>query len=54
MINITATVLREGRQREIPLEQIVPGDVVVLAAGDMVPADVACSRRRTCSSARRV
>ena len=26
--------------REVPLEQVVPGDVVLLAAGDMVPADV--------------
>ncbi|MEB3261078.1 MAG: hypothetical protein VKP63_10685 [Cyanobacteriota bacterium] len=25
--------------REVPLEQVVPGDVVLLAAGDMVPAD---------------
>ena len=40
MINITATVLRDGQQQEMPLEQLVPGDVVVLAAGDMIPADV--------------
>jgi Mg2+-importing ATPase len=31
----------EGRAiQEVPLEQIVPGDVVLLAAGDMIPADV--------------
>ncbi|HYL30504.1 MAG TPA: magnesium-translocating P-type ATPase [Gemmatimonadales bacterium] len=40
MIRVTATALRDGRPREIPLREIVPGDVVVLAAGDMVPADV--------------
>ncbi len=40
MINITATVVRGGQQREIPLDHLVPGDVVALAAGDMVPADV--------------
>ena len=40
MINITATVVRGGQQREIPLDHLVPGDVVALAAGDMVPADM--------------
>jgi Mg2+-importing ATPase len=40
MIRVTATAVRDGAPREIPLREIVPGDVVVLAAGDMVPADV--------------
>lgn len=40
MIKVTATVLRDGRPVELPLRQLVPGDVVRLAAGDMVPADV--------------
>ena len=40
MISVTATVLRDGQSREIPLQQIVPGDVVKLAAGDMIPADL--------------
>ncbi len=40
MINVTATVLRDGQRREVPLEKLVPGDVVVLAAGDMIPADI--------------
>jgi P-type Mg2+ transporter len=40
MINVTATVVRAGKEEEIPLRQLVPGDVVKLAAGDMVPADV--------------
>ncbi|HXX66004.1 MAG TPA: magnesium-translocating P-type ATPase [Polyangiaceae bacterium] len=35
----TATVLRNGVQREVPRREIVPGDVVRLTAGDMVPAD---------------
>ena len=40
MISVTATVVRDGEAREIPLAQLVPGDVVQLAAGDMIPADV--------------
>ena len=40
MINITATAVRGGPPREIPLEHLVPGDVILLAAGDMVPADI--------------
>jgi P-type Mg2+ transporter len=40
MISVTATVIRNGQAREIPLQQLVPGDVVKLSAGDMVPGDV--------------
>jgi Mg2+-importing ATPase len=40
MISVTASVLRDGATREVPLAEIVPGDVVRLSAGDMVPADV--------------
>ena len=29
-----------GREREVPLAELVPGDVVKLAAGDMIPADL--------------
>jgi Mg2+-importing ATPase len=35
----TANVLRDGKWIEIPRREIVPGDVIKLAAGDMVPAD---------------
>ena len=35
----TARVLRDGRQTEIPSSQVVPGDVVLLEAGDLVVAD---------------
>ncbi len=40
MISVTATVFRDGKALEVPLGQLVPGDVVKLAAGDMIPADV--------------
>jgi len=39
MIRVTATALRDGQPREVPLREIVPGDIVVLTAGDMIPAD---------------
>lgn len=35
----TATVLRDGVRREVRLEELVPGDIVLLSAGDIVPAD---------------
>lgn len=35
----TANVLRDGQWTEIPRREIVPGDVIKLAAGDLVPAD---------------
>jgi Mg2+-importing ATPase len=34
-----ATVLRDGKWIEIPRREVVPGDVIKLAAGDLVPAD---------------
>jgi len=35
----TATVERDGRWQETPLRSVVPGDVIRLSAGDLVPAD---------------
>lgn len=40
MISVTATVLRNGRPQEVPLKELVPGDVVKLSAGDMIPGDL--------------
>ena len=39
MVPNRAQVLRAGRLAEIPAEKLVPGNVVVLEAGDAVPAD---------------
>src|SRR5579872_1952221 len=36
---LTATVIRDGRQKEIPFSHVTVGDVVVLTVGDLVPAD---------------
>ncbi len=35
----TATVIRDGKRQEVKLTTIVPGDLVFLSAGDVVPAD---------------
>ena len=40
MVSNTATIVRSGAEKEVPLKMLVPGDIVRLAAGDMVPADV--------------
>jgi len=38
-ITTTATVMRDGRKQEIKLPFLVPGDIITLSAGDLVPAD---------------
>lgn len=42
----TATVLRDGNWTEIPRRELVPGDVIRLTAGDLVPADGALFKAR--------
>ena len=39
IVQIKAAVLRDGSFKEIPVEEIVPGDMVILNAGDIVPGD---------------
>jgi len=40
MLSPHATVTRAGERHEIPAEELVPGDIVYLASGDRVPADL--------------
>ncbi|EHL29984.1 cation-transporting P-type ATPase [Legionella drancourtii] len=40
MLTPIATVLRDGERHSVPGEELVPGDIVLLEAGDKVPADV--------------
>jgi Ca2+-transporting ATPase len=39
MLSPAITVLREGREEEVPSKELVPGDILVLEAGDKIPAD---------------
>jgi Mg2+-importing ATPase len=39
MVRVDATVLRDGHTQDIPLEDVVPGDVVLLSAGAAIPGD---------------
>ncbi|MEM2557147.1 MAG: HAD-IC family P-type ATPase, partial [Candidatus Bathyarchaeia archaeon] len=38
-VALTATVIRDGVKREVKITEIVPGDIILLSAGDIVPAD---------------
>ena len=40
LLSPNATVLRDGQRREIPAQHLVVGDIVLLASGDKVPADL--------------
>ena len=40
MITVTTAVVRAAKAEEIPLQKLVPGDIVTLCAGDMIPADL--------------
>ncbi len=42
----TITVRRDGRDQEVPTDRIVPGDILKLEAGDIVPADAVVRHAR--------
>jgi magnesium-translocating P-type ATPase len=39
IVQIKTAILRDESQQEIPIEDVVPGDIVILNAGDIVPGD---------------
>jgi len=40
MVETNCVVIRDGKEAEIPMVEIVPGDLVVLHAGAIIPADL--------------
>ncbi|MBY0357297.1 MAG: magnesium-translocating P-type ATPase [Candidatus Obscuribacterales bacterium] len=40
MVSTKTMVLRDGQLRELPIQLLVPGDIVTISAGDIVPADI--------------
>ncbi|MEQ1560754.1 MAG: magnesium-translocating P-type ATPase [Methyloglobulus sp.] len=38
-VSVRARVIRDGKVIDVPVTEVVPGDITVLSAGDMVPAD---------------
>ena len=40
MVKTTVTVVRDGKETDVQLEDVVPGDLVILAAGSLIPADL--------------
>jgi Mg2+-importing ATPase len=39
IVKIKATVVRNGDSKEVPTEEVVPGDIVIIEAGDAIPGD---------------
>jgi len=39
IVQIKATVVRDGDSKEVPIEEIVPGDIVFIQASDVIPGD---------------
>jgi Mg2+-importing ATPase len=46
LVQVKATVLRDGKSQEIPNDEVVPGDIVLLNAGDSIPGDCLILKRR--------
>ena len=40
MVQTSSTVIRNGKEKKVPVKEITVGDIVSLSAGDMIPADV--------------
>src|SRR3989304_1373299 len=47
LLSVRATVVRDSRPRNIPADELVPGDIVLLQSGDRVPADLRLLRRES-------
>ena len=38
-VSVRAAVMRDGKRLDVPVAEVVPGDIVMLSAGDLIPAD---------------
>ncbi len=47
-IALRTRVLRDGREQDLPVSDVVPGDIALLKAGDLVPADALVIEARDC------
>ena len=47
-VAVRVSALRDGKPADVPARDLVPGDVVVLAAGDLIPADGRVLEARDC------
>ena len=48
MLSPTITVLRGGKEEEVPSKELVPGDILLLEAGDKIPADARLIENHSC------
>ncbi len=39
MVQIRCRIARDGKENELPVENVVPGDIIILSAGDVIPGD---------------
>ena len=39
MVQIKCCIVRDGKETELPLETVAPGDIIILSAGDVIPGD---------------
>ncbi|WP_430606250.1 magnesium-translocating P-type ATPase [Enterococcus sp. AZ170] len=46
LVKVTATVVRRKQTVELPIEEIVCGDIIKLSAGDMIPADIRLTKTK--------
>ena len=39
MVQIRCRIVRDGKESELPVENVVPGDIIILSAGDVIAGD---------------
>lgn len=49
MVEVKARILRDGKLKDIPLDEVVPGDIVQVSAGDNIPGDCLILESQTLS-----